>query len=99
MKAKKQQFSNFEEQYKAYLSGKKEVEAKLTAWVHGELTQYPYQAVEDFLQTYARADELSRRIEVQALAMECLAECFGSMAELDARLFAQARRELQPDNL
>lgn len=97
MKARRNNGSGFETNYENYLDEKKSIVDKLIAWVHGKDSDYPYSEVEEFLRKHAREDELSRVIVVEALAIDCLASCFGKMNTLDFRLMEQAKNIPVPE--
>lgn len=91
MTTKRHNSSAWEEHYNTYLADKQAIVNLLEDWVHENSQAYPYEAVEYFLKKYAKDDELSRIIVVQRLAIDCLANCFGQMGKLDARLLEQAK--------
>lgn len=90
MTKKRHNNSAWEEYYNTYLAEKSTLVKQLEEWVHGQSDGYPYENVEAYLKKYAKEDVLSRIIEVQRLAIDCLATCFGQMGQLDARLKEQA---------
>lgn len=98
MRTERHNNSEFEQQYQAYLEARSKVVNQLIGWVHGEIAEYPFQAVDEYLKKHSPADELWRRIVVQDLAIQCLARCFGHMSNLDYHLLAHAAYELKPEN-
>lgn len=90
MTKKRHNNSAWEEYYNTYLAEKSTLVKQLEEWVHGQSYGYPYENVEAYLKKYAKEDVLSRIIEVQRLAIDCLATCFGQMGALEAQLQEQA---------
>lgn len=98
MRTKQHNSSAWESSYEDYLTEKLAIVGLLEDWVHENSQAYPYEAVEYFLKKYAKDDELSRIIVVQRLAIDCLANCFGQMGKLDARLLEQAKNLPKPES-
>lgn len=98
MTTKRHNSSAWEEHYNTYLADKQAIVNLLEDWVHENTRTYPHEAVEYFLKKYAKDDELSRIIVVQRLAIDCLANCFGQMGKLDARLLEQAKNLPKPES-
>lgn len=98
MRTKQHSNSAWENSYEDYLAEKLAIVGLLEDWVHENSQAYPYEAVEYFLKKYAKEDELSRTIVVQQLAIDCLANCFGQMGKLDARLLEQAKNLPKPES-
>lgn len=98
MRTKQHSNSAWENSYEDYLAEKLAIVGLLEDWVHENSQAYPYEAVEYFLKKYAKDDELSRIIVVQRLAIDCLANCFGQMGKLDARLLEQAKNLPKPES-
>lgn len=98
MRTKQHSNSAWENSYEDYLTEKLAIVGLLEDWVHENSQAYPYEAVEYFLKKYAKDDELSRIIVVQRLAIDCLANCFGQMGKLDARLLEQAKNLPKPES-
>ena len=98
MRTKQHSNSAWESSYEDYLAEKLAIVGLLEDWVHENSQAYPYEAVEYFLKKYAKDDELSRIIVVQRLAIDCLANCFGQMGKLDARLLEQPKNLPKPES-